>query len=349
MTALTAMAIESSTICPEIAWDISGKWKEQKGKAIRKNMLLDAERAEILRFLESESIWYLPLKGSVLKDLYPKYGMREMADNDILIDPAGREKIFAFMSERGYTGTSGRGLGHDTYQKPPVYNFELHPVLVSKSSDPVWYAYYETVKERLEPDADSRYGYHFHDEDFYLYMTVHACKHYRNAGTGLRTLADAYVFLGQKGEGLDWDYIGQEARKLGIDAFENQLRQLAQRLFADPGQLDDAVLTDEEERMLTVLSGSGTYGTYSNLVANQLSQMETAGASTPKKDKLRYLWNRLFPNMEWFENNAPFFAKHRILIPFFWIYRIFRGVLCRGKAIRCELRAVRAFGRQERK
>ena len=55
-------------------------------KAVRKNIYLDMERTAILSDFEQQGIWYMPLKGSVLKDLYTENGMREMADNDVLFD-----------------------------------------------------------------------------------------------------------------------------------------------------------------------------------------------------------------------------------------------------------------------
>ena len=56
---------------------------------MRKALLFDAERKGILDFMEQRGIWYLPLKGVVLKDYYPAVGMRQMSDNDILYDEFG--------------------------------------------------------------------------------------------------------------------------------------------------------------------------------------------------------------------------------------------------------------------
>ena len=52
-------------------------------KAVRKNILFDSEREAITSEMEKQGIWYLPLKGAILKELYPQIGMREMSDNDI--------------------------------------------------------------------------------------------------------------------------------------------------------------------------------------------------------------------------------------------------------------------------
>lgn len=42
---------------------------------------------------EKAGIWYLPLKGVILKEMYPVYGIRQMADNDILFDFTYRKEV----------------------------------------------------------------------------------------------------------------------------------------------------------------------------------------------------------------------------------------------------------------
>ena len=64
-------------------------------------MLLDAERHRLEKNLTEHGIWYMPLKGSILKDWYPKFGMREMADNDILFDASKRKEVKAIFSGPG--------------------------------------------------------------------------------------------------------------------------------------------------------------------------------------------------------------------------------------------------------
>ena len=72
-------------------------------KAVRKNIYLDMERTAIIADFEQQGIWYMPLKGSVLKDLYPENGMREMSDNDILFDVEKQEQSRAIMLSHSYT------------------------------------------------------------------------------------------------------------------------------------------------------------------------------------------------------------------------------------------------------
>ena len=156
------------------------------GKAVRKVAVFDVERALILKEMEKAGIWDMPLKGSVLKSLYPKIGMRQMADNDILCDPARMSDVCTIMESLGYSTNSTFGLStHDIYFKPPVCNFEMHRALFGYGHDQRLVDYYQDVKSRLILNEGSQYGYHFRDEDFYLYMLAHAYKHFSNCGTGL--------------------------------------------------------------------------------------------------------------------------------------------------------------------
>ena len=47
--------------------------------------LMDVEREEIITFFEEKNIWYLLLKGLIIREYYPNPALREMSDNDILL------------------------------------------------------------------------------------------------------------------------------------------------------------------------------------------------------------------------------------------------------------------------
>ncbi len=346
VTSMICMALEGTDAFDSADPEVVKKWKDAKAKAIRKNMLLDAEREQILSEMEQAGIWYMPLKGSILQALYPKYGMRQMADNDILYDPAGQKKLVRIMRERGYDVEVCGKSNHDVFMKPPIYNFEMHTLLFGKFSGGEWYDYYKNVKERLLPDEGRSYGFHFTDEDFYLYVTAHTCKHYSHSGVGLRSLMDAYVYTDKKGGSLDWDYIAREAGAMGIAEFEKKSRELAVKLFSAPVWPGELAFTAKEREMLSYFIGSGTYGTTKNYVENRMREVQPDNDAPSWKRKLRFIWRRLFPTMEWYENYEPFFARHKALIPFFLIYRFFRRIFSK-KGIQSELRAMQEFGKKK--
>lgn len=324
---------------------LTKEWNEAIAKAARKNILFDAERAKIISFMENEGIWHMPLKGVLLKELYPGVGMRQMSDNDILFDSRYSDKVKRFMLEQGYKASCvGKG-NHDVYKKQPVYNFELHRALYGISHDNRFMKYYEDVKSRLIADEGTEYGFHFTDEDFYIYMIVHEYKHYSSSGTGLRSLLDVYVYLMAKEEKMDFSYILRECEALGIAEFEKRGRLLCKKVFSKnfaESMTKNGVseLSEEEKKMLDFYLTSGVYGTIDQLADNRLAEFQK---ETGSSSKLRYMWHRVFPDAEKIKGAYPFFGRHRWLMPMLWIYRPVHGIFNknRRKAIMREIREIK--------
>lgn len=326
LTAIVSVALESTGLSED-------NWKQDLSKSIRKTIMLDVERKKICDFLEENGIWHMPLKGVVLKEMYPQIGMREMADNDILYDSTYQDKLFQFMSENGYYAENVGKFHHDTYLKPPVLNFEMHTSLYNEIYDKRIAEYYSCIKDRLIKDSGKEFSYHFSDEDFYIYMIVHEYKHYKSGGTGLRSLLDTYIYLHEKSDSLNRKYISEELKKLGIEDFETKSRQLSMKLFSSSPI--DKELSNNEKKLLECYINSGTYGTMGQYVQNAFDDFcENSGS----KSKLKYIWHRIFPPMTIYKVCFPFFYKHKILLPVGWVYRLIRGIFKKRNKVKCELK-----------
>lgn len=321
LTACAAYALESAGIQ-------NNDFTQAKAKAIRKNILLDSERAKILKRLEQEHIWYMPLKGALLHNWYPRLGMRQMSDNDILCDGGYRAHIKDIMTDMGFK-TEHYGTGNDdSYSKPPVSNFEMHNELFHVAQVGKLHAYYENVKERLLKDEGNDYGYHFSNEDYYIYLIAHEYAHYNRGGTGVRSLVDTYIYMRKFSDVLDWDYLNAEFAKLEIADFEKQNRELAMKVF------QSETLTADEEKRLDYYIFSGIYGTNEHTVQNHLERFG-------KGSKLRYILHRIFPTMDAIKTWYPFYYKHKWLIPVLWVYRPIHGLLKNKNVLKHELEYLR--------
>ncbi len=300
-------------------------------RCCRKGILLDLEREKICTFLEESHIWYMPLKGVILKELYPKTVMRQMADNDILYDKSGQKQLMNYMTKCGYTVESVGKLHHDVYVRPPIYNFEMHTELFSKSHNKNFYIYYSKIENYLVKDNGKNYAYHLTDEDFYIYMTAHEYKHYNLGGTGLRSLLDRFLYIKKKEKSLNWDYIDRQIKILGISDFESESRKLSKEIFSGA---DISDMTESESEMLKYYIFSGTYGTMKNIVNKR---MKTFSEKNGRCSNFGYLWRRIFPPAEFYKQYFPFFYKHKILIPVIWTFRLIRGMTLGRKKIKSEL------------
>lgn len=327
LSAMTYMILEKGQDILE--GEVFKNWKKEKDKAIRKNILLDRERERIFAFMEEQRIWHMPLKGIILKKMYPAFGMRQMADNDILYDSNFQNPLCIWMKEQGYKVIScGRG-NHDVYEKKPVYNYEMHTALYGGEHNPVWITYYENIKEKLIADKKKKYSFHFTDEDFYIYIITHIYKHFAGSGTGIRSLLDVYIYLQAKEAIMNWDYINEELKKVQVSDFEGKVRHLSQKVFSKELQK----LTKKEEELLKYFLYSGTYGTLENHVQHRLDQFET--------DKKGYIIKRLVPDEEFYKNYVPFVYQHKWSRPFFIIFRLVRGLFRKDRRIMKEIKALK--------
>ena len=331
--------------CTEEGRGALSKWRESRDKAVRKNLLLDVERRRFFSFCEKEHIWYLPLKGSVMKELYPRDGMRQMADNDILFDASCQSKVRSYFEAEGYEVVSYAKGNHDVYQKKPIYNFELHTALFGKEHQAKMVEYYGNVKDRLLADKEGGYGFHFSVEDFYVYMMAHMFKHFDGGGTGIRSLLDIYVYQARYGDVWNRAYLEGELTKLGILEFEQETLGLARELFGGELPLEPDKLPKEEMDRLLFFMGSGTYGTMKNSIEKKLRKLQTDGKEISLWTKARYLFRRVFPDGEWMKEYYPVCRKHPWLIPLCVAYRlVFRSLKKLNKIMR-EVKTVRKIGK----
>lgn len=345
VSAMVCMALEQTDAFQNAAETTRLKWLDAKNKAVRKNMLLDAERHQLEKEFAEHGIWYMPLKGSILKDWYPKFGMREMADNDILFDPAGRKQVREIFQNRSYKTVSFRKGNHDVYEKAPIYNFEMHVSLFNGTYKELT-EQYENVKEHLLPVDGTAYQFAFTPEDFYVFVLAHAHKHYSYSGTGIRTLADIYIMNQKLGGTMNWEYVDSELRGLGIFSYERESRELAQKLFGIAELPTEANLSEAEQQMLAYYLGASTYGTIENRTLNQMQKLQPDGGAITAHTKRKYLLSRIFPGREWCKACAPTVYKYPVLLPFFWVRRlVYRGITNRKKVTQ-EIKALKAVSRR---
>ena len=107
----------------------SKSFKDAISQAQRKAVLLNHDYSLVTAALEGEGIWYMPLKGTVLKAFYPSFAMRELADVEILFDADRAADVKAIMENLNFQVKAYGGTNDDDYIKPPLSNFEMHKAL----------------------------------------------------------------------------------------------------------------------------------------------------------------------------------------------------------------------------
>lgn len=333
LAALTYTAVASAWAENPPTGLLPAGWKEARDTAMRNSLLFTAERKALEAFCEEKGIWYLPLKGILLQDLYPGLGLREMADHDILFDAAFQQEIHDWFVRRGYAVKEYKQGVHDTYHRAPVLNFEMHTALFEPSAYPEWAAWFAGALSRLRTEEGTHWGRRFAAEDFYLYLLAHMYKHFEMCGTGLRSLLDLFLFRRTYGKQLNQDILQRGLEELGLLAFDQQACTLADRIFGS-----EETLRPKQAEALACYLVSGTHGTVRNKVSKQLQELAGSGKTITGRVKVRYNLRRLFPDrafmVRWCQHDAPFFSRHPRWMPLAYGYRVLYNLLHgRGKRL----------------
>lgn len=262
---------------------------------------------------EREGIDHMPLKGFIIKHLYPSIEMRNMCDVDILIHEYEIDKIMLIMKENGFSFM--KDSPHEFIFSSGVVTIELHKSLVPNYNKDLYEYYGDGWRiAKLERGYGHRYELSF--EDFYVYNIVHTAKHYLNGGTGIRQVADIYVMRkSYRFANADKEYISNELKKLGLDRFARIITQLCSVWF------ENGTYNKNSRMMAEYIINSGVYGTQER--ANSSSIYRASGHSSYMAVKMKSFVKMLFPKREWIIDRYPILADKPQYYPIYVIFRWF--------------------------
>ncbi len=305
------------------------RWKESRDRAIFKGITQLYERDVIIEKLTQAEIDICPLKGCIIKELYPSQDMRTMADLDILMDSNKADAVRKVFKEMGYVLDHIDEEGHDVYQKKPVMSIEMHHYLVPLDSlQKEIIKYYEKQWKRLISDKNNIYLYSMSKEDFYIYHIAHMVKHYKLGGTGIRSFMDIYIYKKHYNDLLDWKYIYGELEKMKIRDLAVTFEKVVDAWFYD------GIIDDEVEQVTTYVLTSGTYGTlersHKAVMQNKLKN---------SNNKLTYVIKRIFPNLKTMKKGYVILYKFPIVLPFCWIHRGIKALIYKDKRKKIKIEA----------
>ena len=296
------------------------------------------EIGKIRAAFSARGIDFMPLKGTLMRDLYPMPEMRQMGDADILIREEQIDAITAVMQALGYTKAVG-DVYEVVWSKSGALRVEFHTQLASERNQDIrsYFAAEYVWARAVKGDGSV---YHMTPEDELIFDFAHFVKHFRSSGAGLRNIVDLYVFL-QKHRDLNEAYIGTQLKKLDFYRFYLHVLDTLRCWF------DGAETTEATDCITGLLFAGGIYG-----------DAETAHQSTAIRYRKQYKFGwavkflqLVFPGFRTQRKRYPILEEFPVLYPFSLIYHWFEVLFFRsasiGKAI-CDSAEIRGDYGQER-
>lgn len=275
-----------------------------KNYAISEQQMLALD--ELFGAFDQKNIEYMPLKGTLLKKLYPNPEMRSMGDADILIKTEQLDAIKQIMQEFGYSFIEESD--HEYIFNRQNVRIELHKRLIP-SYNKDYYAYFGDGWQLGKIKKGSMFL--MTNEDQMIYLFTHFAKHYRDAGIGIRHIVDFWVYM-KSNQKPNEEYIKMELKKLQLYEFYVNVMNTISVWF------DDGKSNAKTELITKVIFNSGVYGRTESQVLSKAVKM----SKSAKNVKLKRTLNIVFLPYKNMCKKYPVLTKAPVLLPAMWIYRI---------------------------
>ena len=271
---------------------------------------------------EEHHVDYLPLKGVLLKSIYPRPEMRRMSDADILFRREQYETIRPILTELGFVYEYE--TDHEVVWKHPSLLLEMHKRIVPRR-DKDLYRYFGNGWAHAIADAEHPYRYGFTPEMQFVSLFVHLVKHYRGGGIGLSHMIDLWVFRRHYPQ-LDEAVIRDELDKVYLGEFYENVWDTLQVWF------EGAVATEKTDFITNVIFENGVYGTRERA---HLSYVAKAGHGehARKNSYVSKLVQAIFPPKTALQTKYPVLRRQPWLLPTVWVVRWVDALLFRRKHI----------------
>lgn len=302
---LVGDALDRNGLLPD-GTEVKKRFLQERNMAVYRYEQIQYEFEQICDTLEQAKIPFLPLKGSIIRPLYPEPWMRTSCDIDILVAPQDLERAQAALEIKLDYMRVGKG-DHDVgLASPGGVNLELHYQLLEDGAKDSEKLVLGNIWDVVEREEGKNAHCKMPDEYFYCYHIAHITKHLRYGGCGVRSILDTW-FLNHK---IAFDKSKRNAllQKAGLLSAAKAIENLAEVWFL--GVEGDSLTESLGEYILT----GGVYGTFDNKVAAQ---------QTRKKSKFSYLLSRVFLPYSQMKFKYPRLQKCPILYPFYIVKRCF--------------------------
>lgn len=271
---------------------------------------------KLLTQFENNGIDYLPVKGSVLKMLYPKPELRPMCDADILIKVEQYGKIKPLLEKMGYE-FSAESLGEIIWNKKGKLYLELHKTLVPQNVED-YYVHFGTGWENAVKIKGYSHRFELSPEDHYLFVFTHFARHYRAAGIGIKHIVDIWMY-NKIYNNMDFDYINKRLEEIGLKEFHKNVLETLDVWFENK---EDTKMSDF---ITSIIFSSGAFGIKSKAILSEAVKRKGKDGSIASAKRSKLLWLIFYP-YKFMCLKYPVLKKTPILLPIFWMVRIINAL-----------------------
>lgn len=292
--------------------EVSQKFKKEQKLSVYRCENMKSAFSEICSAFEKNEILYVPLKGSVLRPMYPEEWMRTSCDIDILIHENDLNRAVETL-----VGTLGYKAGdrvnyHDVslFSQTGVH-LELH-FNIKERMDNIDRLLSEVWKYIIR-ENDNVFRCNQTPEYFVFHHVAHMSYHFVHGGCGIKPFIDLYIIRNKMN--YDDTVVRNYCKQCGIEDFYNNV------LYVTDVWFGNGTHTQISHQIESYIIKGGVYGSLENKVMVEQNK---------KGSKAAYALSRIFITYDSLKNYYPILKKHKWLFPFMQVRRWFRLIFCGG-------------------
>lgn len=311
-------------------------------EAVRYGENYEGSETEILTTFNMMKLGVTVLESSAIRRLYP---IPETAANSPLrlyISEDSYPLAKGFLVDLGYeTDQFYKGCGEHLRRGNSGFQVELYHELPFLTK--LYRKNMKSLLDRANPDRNLKYIRTLSLESSYVFRLAEACYRYGTGELRIREVLDVYLFYRMFHKSMNRKFIDARLREFRISVLSISLLHIADMWFGTrkaplfPAPKEDIGIYD---------------GIESRILSNGMTGMDTIPESQrlrkeiydainreERSERLRKLrasllsgfagiggWFReRFPDRKYMEALYPELEKHPLLLPFYWIRRLFRG------------------------
>ena len=302
---IAAYALDKAQI--QMSDELKRKFAKQKLIAMYRCEQIRYDFDNICNTLEEQGINFIPLKGSVLRKLYPEEWMRTSCDIDILVKKDDCEKAGSVLCEKlKFTAKEGNTLHDYQFISPLGVVLELHYTLIEQFCMPKASQLLEDVWKDSVAVCGFSYRHQLSEKMLMLYNVVHMAKHFVHGGCGIKSFIDLYILENEYG--FDREKLAL-LEKASLLPFYMCTKKMCRVWFC--GEEYDETSAEMESYVLR----GGVYGSYDNSAAMSAGKGES---------KVKFVLNNVFLPYDALCVVFPKLKNRKVLYPFYQIKRWFR-------------------------
>ena len=297
--------------------ELLSKFKNEKLKLNLKSQRLNYDVVEIFNALEENGVYFIPLKGIVVKDYYPREDMRFSTDVDILIKKQDEKKVNEILTKKCNLKFYKSYQDEKTYITPSGEFLETHVDIAD--GEKTYARVFENLFEICKSKGNKQYQLEMNGEYLAVHNVTHLVKHFKDGGCGIRPILDAYII--KEKIGYNEETVLSLLSTIGLDKFYTGIMNLVDCFFN--GKQYSKELQIIKEFILT----GGNYGSLENKVL----------LDSASENKTANFFRKAFPSVSYLKGKYQVLEKCVILYPFCIIHRWFSILFGKRKRLAKEI------------